>query len=242
MGRRQHTPRSRRVARPLQRRRTCLRKGCGRVYSPSRWNQRYCQDPGCQQLVKRWQAAKRQRAHRRLPQNRKRHAEAEAKRRRDRVAQPPADDGADVEKSPDQDRAWSRSRKIPDAFCDRPGCYEPLPEHSRAPARYCGHDCRRAVRRVRDRERKWLSRKGYRAQRVRSRQTSAASVSHPSATTSQTIHQNAKLVGDSGSISTDTLSCQATVRNSLPSCQQDRLRHADSKTHSHCRSRPPPTS
>ena len=242
MGQRQHTPRSRRAARPLQRRRTCLRKGCGRVYSPSRWNQRYCQEPGCQQLVKRWQAAKRQRAHRRLPQNRKRHAEAEAKRRRDRAAQTRPNDDADVEKTPDQDRAWSRSKKIPGEFCDRPGCYGPLPEHSRAPARYCSPDCRQAVRRVHDRERKWLSRNGYRAQRVRSRQTSAAPDSHASATTSRTIHQNAKLVGDSGSISTDTLSCQATARNSLPSCQQDRLRHADSKTHSHRRSRPPPAS
>ena len=242
MGQRQHTPRSRRVARPLQRRRTCLRKGCGRVYSASRWNQRYCQEPGCQQLVKRWQAAKRQRAHRRSPQNRKRHAEAEAKRRRDRAAQARPNDDADVEQTADQDRAWSRSRKFPGEFCDRPGCYESLPEHSRAPARYCGHDCRRAVRRVRDRERKWLSRNGYRAQRARFRQTSAAPDSHSSATTSKTIHQNAKLVGDSGSISAGTLSCQATARNSLPSCQQERLRHADSKTHSHRRSRPPPAS
>jgi len=239
MGQRQHTPRSRRAARPLQRRRTCLRKGCGRVYTPSRWNQRYCQDAECRRLVLRWQAAKRQRAHRRLPQNRKRHAEAEAKRRRDRAVQAHSDSGTDVEKSPDQDRAWSRSRKIPGEFCDRPGCYEPLPEHSRAPARYCGHDCRRAVRRVRDRERKWLSRNGYCAQCVRGRQTSAAD-RRCSATTSQTTHQNAKLVGDSGNISAGTLSCQAHVRNSLPSCQQDRLPHADSKTHSHRRSRPPP--
>ena len=240
MGQRQHTPRSRRVARPLQRRRTCLRKGCGRVYSPARWNQRYCQEPECRRLVLRWQAAKRQRAHRRLPQNRKRHAEAEAKRRRDRRAQACPNDDTDVEKTPDHDRAWSRSRRIPGEFCDRPGCYEPLPEHSRAPARYCGHDCRRAVRRVRDRERKWLSRNGYRAQRVRSRQTSAAPDSHCSATTSQTIRQNAKLVGDSGSISGNTLSCRTTARNSSPCSKQGSLRNADSKTHSHRRSRPPP--
>ena len=242
MGQPQHNQDSVSAASPLLGHRTCLRKGCGRVYSASRWNQRYCQDPECRRLVLRWQAAKRQRAHRRSPPNRKRHAEAEAKRRRDRAAQARPNDDADVEKAPDQDRAWSRSRKIPGEFCDRPGCYEPLPKHSRAPARYCGHDCRQAVRRVRDRERKWLSRNGYRAQRVRSRQTSAAPDSHASATTSQTTHQNAKLVGDSGGISGNTLSCQVPARNSLPSCQQDRLRHADSKTHSHRRSRPPPAS
>ena len=31
-------------------------------------------------------------------------------------------------------RAWSRSRKHSLPFCHRPGCYEPLPEGSRAPS------------------------------------------------------------------------------------------------------------
>jgi len=55
-------------------------------------------------------------------------------------------------------RAWSRSGKIPPDFCDRPGCYGPLPRPRRGPAQYCGHDCARAQRRVHDRERKFKQR------------------------------------------------------------------------------------
>ena len=55
--------------------------------------------------------------------------------------------------------AWSRSRRHPEIFCDRPGCYEPPRDSPRAPASYCGDDCRAAMRQARDRERKWLRRK-----------------------------------------------------------------------------------
>jgi hypothetical protein len=43
-------------------------------------------------------------------------------------------------------------------LCDRPGCHESPASSPRNPARYCGPDCRKAVRNVCDRERKWLSR------------------------------------------------------------------------------------
>ena len=55
-------------------------------------------------------------------------------------------------------RAWSRSDNIPEDFCDRPGCYEPLPGTRRGPAQYCGGECRQAQRRVHDRERKFKDR------------------------------------------------------------------------------------
>ena len=51
------------------------------------------------------------------------------------------------------------AKKHPQVFCDRPGCYEPVRESPCAPASYCGDDCRAAMNRVRDRERKWLLRK-----------------------------------------------------------------------------------
>ena len=51
------------------------------------------------------------------------------------------------------------AKKFSEAFCDRPGCYEPVRESRCAPASYCGDDCRAAMRRVRDRERKSLRRK-----------------------------------------------------------------------------------
>lgn len=43
-------------------------------------------------------------------------------------------------------------------LCARPGCYEPARKLGRSQARYCGPACRQAVRRVLDRERKWIER------------------------------------------------------------------------------------
>lgn len=51
--------------------------------------------------------------------------------------------------------AWSRSKRIPSPFCNRPGCYRAVRDCSRRQARYCSDECRQAVKRVHDRERKW---------------------------------------------------------------------------------------
>ena len=73
--------------------RICLRKGCNRQYLPTRWNQRYCHDPDCQREVRRWQAARRQAAHREDAAARSRHALAERERRqRAKVAPKPVED------------------------------------------------------------------------------------------------------------------------------------------------------
>ena len=81
--RRRCPPRTRRP-RP----RPCLRKGCNRQYLPRRWNQRYCHDPDCQREVRRWQAARRQAAHREDDAARSRHAQAEKDRRQRAKAVP----------------------------------------------------------------------------------------------------------------------------------------------------------
>ena len=82
------SPRARRP-----RSRTCLRKGCNRQYLPTRWNQRYCHDPDCRREVRRWQAARRQAAHREDAAVRFRHAQAERERRqRAKVAPKPVED------------------------------------------------------------------------------------------------------------------------------------------------------
>ena len=155
--------------------RTCLRKGCGCIYRARRWNQRYCQEPECLKQVRRWQAAKRQALRRRRPEARQSHADAERQRRARRRAEhphktpppcasTPAEDefsGSSLEPGPElhpDPGAWSRSRNLSAPFCDRPGCYEAVRASSRCQARYCGDVCRQAVRRVRDRERKWLAR------------------------------------------------------------------------------------
>jgi hypothetical protein len=146
--------------------RTCLRKGCAFRFQPRRWNQRYCQDPQCLRLVRRWQAAKRQRNRRQQDEHRQRHCEAERQRRR-RCREHASHETAtqlttsDPTESAEQDRAWSRSTRSIENFCDRPGCYDPVRCSYRAQARYCTNECGQVMRRVADRERKWLRRNTY---------------------------------------------------------------------------------
>jgi hypothetical protein len=150
--------------------RTCHRKGCGRTFWPRSWNQRYCREPACLRLLHRWQAAKRQRERRRQAEKRQQHAEAErARRQRQREAWRKAD-GAALSRplaaaTGTAPRAWPRSPKIFPDFCDRPGCYDPLPGPRRGPAQYCGAGCAGAQRRVQDRERKFKARKRKAARR-----------------------------------------------------------------------------
>ena len=142
--------------------RICLRKGCGRRYRARQWNQRYCQDPECLRLVRRWQATKRQRQCRAAPEASQRHAQAERARReqgRARSRPPPGEDSVSVDTALSSG-AWSRSEApLPRVLCDRPGCYEPPRDGCRAPSSYCSDACRQAMRRVKDRERKYLGRK-----------------------------------------------------------------------------------
>jgi len=138
--------------------RLCLRKNCGNRFRPNRWNQRYCQQPDCLREVRRWQAAKRQRRRRESPQQRQQHAQAERQRREQKKQRVTSQNTATEPSSSEQDRAWSRSKSSFEDFCDRPGCYEARRSSSRATARYCSDDCRQALRRVTDRERKWLRR------------------------------------------------------------------------------------
>lgn len=159
--------------------RNCLRKGCGRRFRPRQWNQRYCQDPECLREVKRWQAAKRQRQRRATPEGRQRHAEAERQRRkRDSAWTGRSEkDGPAGPETVCEGPAWSRSNKnLPEVLCDRPGCYEPPRESARACAHYCGDACRAAMRQVRDRERKYLTRKTLAGRRKRRLEYQAAKV------------------------------------------------------------------
>lgn len=136
----------------------CLRRGCENYYIPRRWNQQFCGDPQCKKEVLRWQAAKRQRRVRATEEGRQRHNERERLRRqaqRDRKSQP-TQPVQPVE--PSQPDAWSHCKPHPENFCDRPGCYDPVRAARSRAARYCGDECRQAVHRVRDRQRKYLER------------------------------------------------------------------------------------
>jgi hypothetical protein len=144
-----------RARRPRQR--ICLRKGCRRKYQPRRWNQRYCQVPECQREVKRWQAARRQAQRRRDDRVKARHVQAEKQRRQRAKVAPQSI--ASPEVVPTRGHAADTAEKFfSSPLCDRPGCYEPRVISLRNKARYCCAGCRQAVRKVHDRERKWLFR------------------------------------------------------------------------------------
>lgn len=146
-------PPSRTTKRRRPRPRVCLRKGCGRRYMPRRWNQRYCQDPECLRLVRRWQSVRRQRRRRASPQARQRHRQAERARRQEAKL----NDHKSLGRPDDRARGHA-GRIFSGILCSRPGCHAPPRASLRTPACYCSAACRAAVRRVRDRERKWLSR------------------------------------------------------------------------------------
>ena len=149
--------------------RTCLRKGCGRRYRARQWNQWYCQDPECLRSVRRWHATRRQRARRAASEGRENHAEAERIRRQRSAGQSkPSVKGDSASAITAARGAWSRSETpLPRVLCDRPGCYEPPRDSRRTTASYCSDACRGAMRRVRDRERKYLARKTKAGRRKR---------------------------------------------------------------------------
>ncbi len=141
--------------------RCCLRKGCRHRFRPKRNNQRYCQDPNCLRLVRRWQAAKRQQRRRAQEEHRRARATSERKRRQQRKA-----DAALRSKPATPKRkskpAWSRRRKkFSEPFCDRPGCWEEPASVGGQRSSYCSPTCRQAMERVLDRERKARERKSF---------------------------------------------------------------------------------
>lgn len=217
--------------------RTCLRHGCGRTFVPQRWNQRYCSDQECRSQVRRWQAAKRQQRRRSRADVRQLRA-AEAKRQRSQARAARASSPS-LPRPPQEPRAsgraWSRRRKHSEPFCDRPGCYASCRNSRRSPARYCGEECRRAKRRVRDRERKWLCRKTsagqykrfleYQARRAARAESCRQAISFPA-------RPPGDAVGDYGESSDSSLSCRHPAE--VPA--------HDSETPVGSRSRAPPAS
>ena len=101
--------------------RICLRKGCGQKYQPRRWNQRYCQDPECLRLVRRWQAARRQAKRRQQEEAKAKHAQAERARRQRSSSLPQTPKTTEV--APARGHAAKILSSTP--LCARPGCHEP---------------------------------------------------------------------------------------------------------------------
>jgi len=166
---------------PALRRRTgrlrrCLLKGCDRLFRPTCPQARYCSNH-CRQQARRWRRwyhSRRYRASdqgkcRRRQQSRRYRARRQQRRALALPPPPPltsttpvpADSvlPAALHLDSEGQRPAIQEKILPQLPCSRPGCYELFPFCPSLPQRcYCCPCCRRALRRVLDREAHWEAR------------------------------------------------------------------------------------
>ncbi len=148
-----------------QRPRRCLLKGCERLFRPQRPQTRYCSDE-CRQEARRWrrwQASQRYRASAGGRQRRRQ----QSQRYRQRVRERPTA-AADADAAREGQRPGSRPEDLAMRPCARPGCYELCCRpHDHSCKRFCSLACRKALRRVLDREARYRARRRrWRRQRL----------------------------------------------------------------------------
>jgi len=133
--------------------RICLLKGCEERFLPSHPLSRYCSDD-CRQAARRWsrwRAACRYRASERGKECRRRQAIRYRERLRERQT-----DAEESSAAGEGHHEAEDSEKLP---CSRPGCYERFTASLRSPLKkFCSSLCRKALRRVREREARWRRR------------------------------------------------------------------------------------
>jgi hypothetical protein len=164
------------AARPLQgpawrRPRRCLLKGCDRLFRPTHPLCRYC-SLDCRQAARRWQCWRAQQKYRATAngqQHRQKQARAYRQRRGPPGPRPPrpppsTEPSGATSDPPDAPREGKRlaeaGQEIPVASCDRPGCYVLFAAGTvYNPRRFCCALCRRALRRVLQREQRYRQRR-----------------------------------------------------------------------------------
>ena len=169
------------------RRRRCLLKGCERSFRPSQPQGRYCSS-ACQEAARYWrcwharkqyQSTEQGKARRRAQsrRNRERRRQRAAAVLADAVSPAVATVSAGVDAVSAAVAAPPREGQRPAIDfpelswrpCRRPGCYVLFPVQPRSPGQqFCSCSCRKALRRVLDREAHWQRRHRHRrAQRQR---------------------------------------------------------------------------
>jgi hypothetical protein len=146
----QERRRRRRCSSRQPRTRACLLKGCQRRFRPQHALQRYC-SPACRRAALAWSKWKAQQRYRAKESAKKKRKE-QCQRRRDRIKsmkklglEAPAGAARVIVK-----------KHLFHYSCDRPGCYEMFDCTRRSPLqRFCSKECRRALERVWERERRW---------------------------------------------------------------------------------------
>jgi hypothetical protein len=155
--------------------RRCLLKGCEHWFRPARPQCRYCSS-ACQLAARRWRRWRAQQRYRATAHGRaQRQQQAQRYRQRRRTRPPPTassrplycqSHGAGRTRPPpsasaSEGKRWpEKSDEVPQRPCERPGCYVLWPTGSPwNPRRFCCALCRRALRRVLDREARWRCRR-----------------------------------------------------------------------------------
>lgn len=155
------------------RRRLCLLKGCEQPFQPKHPQARYCSE-ACRQAARRWRAWRARRRYRATERG-KACRRRQCCRYRERVRrrqEQPADRPAQPLQVTDPVPAGREGQRPADdskkSSCCRPGCYTCFDLAPRSPLqRFCSSLCRRALRRVLEREARW--RRGCHRRRIERR-------------------------------------------------------------------------
>ena len=140
-----------RQAPPRCRQRLCLLKGCERPFQPRHPLARYC-SPECREAARRWSLWRANQRYRASDQGRCQRRE-QSSRRRARAVQRHAEESA----GQDPREGYHKTATGEEFCCSRPGCYQCFTRSSRSPLQsFCCFSCRRALRRVLQRESRWL--------------------------------------------------------------------------------------
>ena len=163
------------------RQRLCLLRGCEKLFVPLKRPERYC-GGACRAAARRWQLWHTRHTYRRSEKGRERRLE-QSRRRRERAREraktgeaslrvdssgawleitrrPDGDGAGDKYESQPNSVGHQSEKKSADCPCSRPGCYELFAIDSRSPRKkFCSSSCRHALRRVLQREARWLWRR-----------------------------------------------------------------------------------
>ena len=139
--------------------RYCLLKGCERPFFATHPRRRYCSKP-CQDAARDWQRWRAARQYRATPGGRA-HRREQSRRYRERQR---LERVAATGETPADVREGQLKKDFSEDFsgqpCRRPGCYALFQPQPRSPLQcFCCSACRRALRRVREREARWRQRR-----------------------------------------------------------------------------------
>lgn len=145
--------------------RLCLHERCERNFLPGHSLDRYC-SPECLQAARRWQLRYANQRYRRSENGKLRRNE-QSQRRRNRSLERKVDKAdqayqavlAPASEKNDPNEGYTKDSAHEKSCCQRPGCYRRFTPPPQSPLKkFCSSRCRKALRRVILRERKWLAR------------------------------------------------------------------------------------